>query len=174
MLYYATVTGKSDAGVQITGSHNPPQYNGLKVMAKGKAFYGQDILALGQIAAKGEYASGKGSDREIKIFDDYIARLASDYTSPVDMAIGWDFGNGSAGPAMKALTEKLPGRHVLLYEDVDGTFPHHHPDPTLPENLVDLQNSVAKEKLDLGIAFDGDGDRIGVVDGKGRILWATS
>ena len=87
------------------------------------------------------------------------------------MAIGWDSGNGAAGPAMKALTEKLPGRHVLLYEDVDGTFPHHHPDPTIPENLVDLQDSVAKEKLDLGIAFDGDGDRIGVVDGKGRILW---
>ncbi len=171
MLYYATVTGGSDAGIQITGSHNPPHYNGFKFMAKGKAFYGEDILELGRIAAKGDYVSGKGSAREIEVFDDYVARLAADFDSPVNLAIGWDAGNGSAGPAMKALTERLPGRHVLLYEDVDGTFPHHHPDPTVPENLEDLKACVAREKLDLGIAFDGDGDRIGVVDGRGRILW---
>jgi phosphomannomutase len=171
MLYFATATGDADAGIQITGSHNPPEYNGFKFMAFGKAFYGADILALGDIAAKGAFASGAGQVHDASVFDDYIARLAADYDTSATLSIGWDAGNGSAGPAMKALTERLPGRHVLLYEDVDGDFPNHHPDPTLPENLEDLCAAVAREKLDLGIAFDGDGDRIGVVDGKGRILW---
>ncbi len=171
MLYYATVSGKSDGGIQVTGSHNPPRYNGFKFMAFGKAFYGADILALGAIAAAGDYASGKGSVRDQAVFDAYVGRLAQDYDGKVPLAIGWDAGNGAAGPAMKALTEKLPGRHVLLFETVDGEFPNHHPDPTVPKNLEHLIAAVAKEKLDLGIAFDGDGDRIGVVDGKGRILW---
>jgi phosphomannomutase len=171
MLYYATVSAKSDGGIQVTGSHNPPRYNGFKFMAFGKAFFGADILALGAIAASGDYASGKGSVRDQAVFDAYVARLAADYDGKVPLAIGWDAGNGAAGPAMKALTEKLPGRHVLLFETVDGEFPNHHPDPTVPKNLEHLIAAVAKEKLDLGIAFDGDGDRIGVVDGKGRILW---
>ena len=171
MLYYATVSGKSDGGIQVTGSHNPPRYNGFKFMAFGKAFYSADILALGAIAAAADYASGKGSVRDQAVFDAYVARLAQDYDGKVPLAIGWDAGNGAAGPAMKALTEKLPGRHVLLFETVDGEFPNHHPDPTVPKNLEHLIAAVAKEKLDLGIAFDGDGDRIGVVDGKGRILW---
>jgi phosphomannomutase len=171
MLYYATVTGKSNGGIQVTGSHNPPRYNGFKLMAFGKAFFGADIQALGAIAAKGEFTAGKGSQKDQLVFDDYIARLASDFRTTADMAIGWDAGNGSAGPAMKALTQKLPGRHVLLYETVDGEFPNHHPDPTVPENLDDLIAVVKRDKLDFGFAFDGDGDRIGVVDGKGRILW---
>lgn len=171
MLYFATVTGRSDGGLQVTGSHNPPKYNGFKFMAFGKAFYGADIQALGAIAAKGEFATGKGSVREQPVFDAYVARLAQDYNGSRPLNIAWDAGNGSAGPAMKALTGKLPGRHVLLYETPDGEFPNHHPDPTVPENLKDLIATVARERLDLGIAFDGDGDRIGVVDGKGRILW---
>jgi phosphomannomutase len=171
MLYFATVAGKSDAGIMVTGSHNPPHYNGFKFMAFGKAFFGPDIMALGDIAASGKFAAGQGSAGEEDVFDAYIARLAADYDGNRDLAIGWDAGNGAAGPAMKALTEKLPGRHVLLFDDVDATFPNHHPDPTLPENLQDLAAAVAREKLDFGIAFDGDGDRIGVVDGKGRILW---
>ncbi|MGE0653194.1 MAG: phosphoglucomutase/phosphomannomutase PgmG, partial [Alphaproteobacteria bacterium] len=171
MLYYATVTGNSDGGIQVTGSHNPPRYNGFKLMAFGKAFFGADIQALGAIAAKGEFATGKGSTKDKLVFDEYIARLASDFRTTADMAIGWDAGNGSAGPAMKALTQKLPGRHVLLYENVDGEFPNHHPDPTVPANLDDLIAVVKRDRLDFGFAFDGDGDRIGVVDGKGRILW---
>ncbi len=171
MLYFATVTGKTDGGIQITGSHNPPRYNGFKFMAFGKAFFGADILGLGTIAAAGDYASGRGSVRDESVFDAYVARLAQDYDGKGELAIAWDAGNGSAGPAMKALTAKLPGRHVLLYEDIDGEFPNHHPDPTVPKNLEDLIAAVARDKLDFGIAFDGDGDRIGVVDGKGRILW---
>ena len=171
MLYFATVAGKSDAGIMVTGSHNPPHYNGFKFMAFGKAFYGDDILALGKIAAGGAFATGQGTAGDDDVFDAYIARLAADYDGNRDLAIAWDAGNGAAGPAMKALTAKLPGRHVLLFDDVDATFPNHHPDPTLPENLQDLMATVARDKLDFGIAFDGDGDRIGVVDGKGRILW---
>ncbi len=171
MLYYATYSRGSDAGLMVTGSHNPSEYNGFKMVLNKKAFYGEDILNLGRLAAAGDYVSGKGSIGDEDVFDDYIARLLKDFTPGRDLRVAWDAGNGSAGPAMVALTQKLPGKHFLLYEDVDGNFPNHHPDPTVPKNLVDLQALVLKEKCDLGIAFDGDGDRIGVVDGKGRILW---
>ncbi|MFM2130262.1 MAG: hypothetical protein RL477_1808 [Pseudomonadota bacterium] len=171
MLYFATVTGKSDGGIQVTGSHNPPRYNGFKFMAFGKAFYGADILELGRIAASGDFVSGKGTAREVSVFDAYVARLAQDYDGNRPLSIAWDAGNGSAGPAMAALTSKLPGRHVLLFETPDAEFPNHHPDPTVAKNLEHLIAAVKRDGLDLGIAFDGDGDRIGVVDGQGRILW---
>jgi phosphomannomutase len=171
MLYYATFSRGSDAGLMVTGSHNPPEYNGFKMVVGKKAFYGDDILNLGRIAASGEYVSGQGAIGDEDVFADYIARLVKDFVPGKELKVAWDAGNGSAGPAMKALTEKLPGKHFLLYENVDGTFPNHHPDPTVPKNLEDLKALVLKEKCDLGIAFDGDGDRIGVVDGQGRILW---
>ncbi|MGY9005442.1 MAG: phosphoglucomutase/phosphomannomutase PgmG [Alphaproteobacteria bacterium] len=171
MLYFSTVTSGADAGVMVTGSHNPPEYNGFKIMAFGKAFYGDDIKLLGDMAESGDFVEGEGSDREASVLEPYVARLAVDYDGENDLAVAWDSGNGSAGPAMERLVKILPGRHVLLNEKVDATFPNHHPDPTIPENLVQLQELVAREKLDFGVAFDGDGDRIGAVDGKGRILW---
>jgi phosphomannomutase len=171
MLYYATFTRESDAGVMITGSHNPSEYNGFKMVLAKKAFFGEDIQKLGQIAAKADYASGKGRESNEDVFEDYIKRLAADFEAGKPLTVGWDAGNGSAGPAMAALVKRLPGKHILLHETVDGTFPNHHPDPTVPENLEQLQALVKRERCDLGIAFDGDGDRIGVVDGKGRILW---
>jgi phosphomannomutase len=171
MLYYATFTRDSDAGVMITGSHNPSEYNGFKMVLAKKAFFGEDIQKLGQIAAKADYASGKGRESKEDVFEDYIKRLAADFEGGKPLTVGWDAGNGSAGPAMAALVKHLPGKHILIHETVDGTFPNHHPDPTVPENLEQLQALVKREKCDLGIAFDGDGDRIGVVDGKGRILW---
>jgi len=171
MLYYATYSRGSDAGLMVTGSHNPSEYNGFKMVLNKKAFYGEDILNLGRLAAADDFVSGKGSIGDEDVFDDYIARLLKDFTPGRDLRVAWDAGNGSAGPAMVALTRKLPGKHFLLYENVDGAFPNHHPDPTVPKNLADLQALVLKEKCDLGIAFDGDGDRIGVVDGQGRILW---
>jgi phosphomannomutase len=97
--------------------------------------------------------------------------LARDYRGEGSLAVAWDAGNGATGEVVQELTGRLPGRHVLLNETIDGNFPAHHPDPTIPENLIQLQQAVAREKCDLGIAFDGDGDRIGVVDGRGRILW---
>ena len=172
MLYYSVHDRNADGGVQVTGSHNPPDHNGFKLMMGKKAFFGAEIQALGKLAASGDFESGQGSSREAPIFDSYIARLAKDFeTGGRALRIAWDSGNGAAGPAMESLSKKLPGRHILLNVEIDGRFPNHHPDPTEPKNLIQLQECVAKEKCDFGIAFDGDGDRIGVVDGKGRILW---
>ncbi len=171
MLYYAVHTLGADGGVMVSGSHNPPQYNGFKMMLGKAPFYGADIIRMGGIAAAGAFASGAGTSRQNPVIDDYVARLAADYDGGHDLTVAWDAGNGSAGKAMEMLCARLPGRHVLLNEKIDGTFPAHHPDPTLPECLVQLQDTVAAEGCDLGVAFDGDGDRIGAVDGKGRILW---
>ena len=171
MLYYAVVTGGGDGGIMVTGSHNPPEHNGFKIVALGKAFYGADIQRLGAIARAGDFVAGAGSDGAADVMEQYVARLADDYQGEAQLAVAWDAGNGSAGEVMQLLAARLPGHHVLLNAEIDGTFPNHHPDPTMPENLVQLQETVAGEGLDLGIAFDGDGDRLGAVDGKGRILW---
>ena len=171
MLYFAVHTRGADGGVMVSGSHNPPEYNGFKMMAGKVPFFGADIQRLGEIAAAGNFTPRQGGCEDEEVFDDYVARLAEDYDGDGRLGVAWDAGNGSGGDAMAALTRRLPGRHVLLNETVDGTFPAHHPDPTVAENLVQLQRCVKEERCDLGIALDGDGDRIGVVDGKGRILW---
>ncbi len=172
MLYYAVFHHDADGGVMITGSHNPPDQNGFKMMIGKAAFYGADIVELGRVAADGAYAEGAGAVREKPVFDDYVARLAEGVAgNGRELKVAWDAGNGAAGEAMAALTARLPGTHVLLNERIDGTFPAHHPDPTVAENLVQLIDTVRAEGCDLGIAFDGDGDRIGVVDGRGRIVW---
>ncbi len=171
MLYFAGNTLEVDGGVMVTGSHNPPDHNGFKIMLAKKPFFGGDIQRLGTIAAAGDYAVGKGRVSEQVVIDDYVARLLKDYDGGRELTVAWDAGNGAAGDALKLLTAKLPGRHILLNETIDGHFPAHHPDPTEEKNLVQLQDVVRREHCDLGIAFDGDADRIGVVDGKARILW---
>ena len=172
MLYYAvsTVPGV-DGGIMITGSHNPPNYNGFKMMLGKKSFFGKDIQKLGAVAAEGDWTSGQGTWRKLSVFDEYVARVAKDYDGTKDLKVVWDAGNGATGDALVQLVKALPGTHILLNEVIDGNFPAHHPDPTEPHNLIQLQDKVAETKADFGIAFDGDGDRIGVVDGKGRILW---
>jgi phosphomannomutase len=172
MLYYAVYELECDGGgVQITGSHNPPEYNGFKMMLGHDAFYGAQIQRLGDIAARGAYATGTGATERHDLLERYVARLAADYRGTRDLTVVWDAGNGAAGPAMTRLADQLPGRHVLLNETVDGTFPAHHPDPTVEANLVQIKDAVARERADLGIAFDGDGDRIGVIDARGRVIW---
>jgi phosphomannomutase len=172
MLYFAVRAGGLDGGVMITGSHNPAEYNGFKMMLGKGAFYGASIRHIAEIAAAGTYAHGlRGAVTERAQLRAYVDRLAADYRGGRPLTVVWDAGNGAAGEAMALLTAKLPGRHTLLYETIDGSFPHHHPDPTVPENLKDLQAKVAEIGADLGIAFDGDGDRIGVVDSRGRVLW---
>ena len=171
MLYYAVNVVPADAGLMISGSHNPPEYNGFKMMMGKGPFYGDDIRRLGTIAGDGAYASGQGKSVKRPVFDDYVARLARDYAGGKELKVAWDAGNGSAGDAMAALTKILPGQHILLNEEIDGMFPNHHPDPTLPECLEQLQEVVRSEGCDLGFAFDGDGDRIGAIDAHGRILW---
>ncbi len=172
MLYYAVNVLEAGGGMMVTGSHNPPDHNGFKMMAGGTTLYGEDIRRLGEIAARGDFESGSGSARDRPLLEDYVARLAQDFRGGRELAVAWDAGNGAAGEAMAMLAAALPGRHVLLNEVIDGTFPNHHPDPSVAENLKQLQEAVAAEGCDLGIAFDGDGDRLGVVDGEGRILWA--
>jgi phosphomannomutase len=171
MLYYAAVTQGVDGGVMITGSHNPPNYNGFKMMLGKGSFYGKDIQRVGRVAADGAWRQGTGAVKSIEIAAEYLERLLMDYDGDRPLTVVWDAGNGATGDVLVALAKRLPGRHVLLNEVIDGTFPAHHPDPTEPHNLVQLQQAVAAERADLGIAFDGDGDRIGVVDGAGRILW---
>jgi phosphomannomutase len=171
MLYFAVKTLDADGGVMITGSHNPPDHNGFKMTVAGAAFYGDDIQVLGRIAAEGAFARGEGSVREVDVSGAYVEALAGAYRARRGLKVAWDAGNGVAGPAMVRLTERLPGTHVLLCEEIDGSFPVHHPDPTVPENLALLIETVRREGCDIGVAFDGDGDRLGAVDGEGRILW---
>jgi phosphomannomutase len=171
MLYYAVHTTGADGGIMVSGSHNPPEYNGFKFMLGTAAFFGGEIQNLGDIAAAGDFADGQGSIEDDAILDRYVERLTADFHGGRALEVVWDAGNGAAGQAMVKLCAGLPGRHVLLNEDIDGTFPAHHPDPTVPENLVQLCEAVVREGCDFGVAFDGDGDRIGAVDGEGRILW---
>ncbi|MFV3074026.1 phosphoglucomutase/phosphomannomutase PgmG [Niveispirillum fermenti] len=171
MLYFTVRHLKLDAGVMITGSHNPPDYNGFKMMLGKGPVYGSQIQEIGQIAAAGDFATGDGTDETIDIQDTYVDRLAQDYDGTADLNVVWDNGNGAAGEILRRLVKKLPGTHTLLFDQIDGTFPNHHPDPTIPENLEDVIHKVADRKADLGIAFDGDADRIGAVDERGRIVW---
>ncbi len=177
MLYYATAsTEELDSGIQITGSHNPANYNGFKMVFQHRPFFGDDILTVGRLAEKGDWLDGTGTVETREILQEYVDRLLVGLDGiPADrlsgLKVGWDAGNGAAGPALEALAARLPGQHYTLYTKVDGNFPNHHPDPTVPANLEDLRKLVAEKTLDFGIAFDGDGDRIGAIDGEGRIIW---
>ncbi len=177
MLYYAEASAEEiDGGIQITGSHNPPNYNGFKMVFKGRPFFGADIQTLGQIAAAGDWTAGTGTVSMVDILGEYIERLLEGLSgiepgALENLKVGWDAGNGSAGPALEALAARLPGEHHLLFTEVDGHFPNHHPDPTVEANLADLRALVAEKNLDFGVAFDGDGDRIGAIDGQGRVIW---
>ena len=177
MLYYAEASMEDvQGGIQITGSHNPANYNGFKMVFMGRPFFGADILQLGTMAAAGDWIDGNGVDESREILGAYVDRLLQglDGIDPdwlATLKIGWDTGNGAAGPAVELLTSKLPGKHHLLFTQVDGNFPNHHPDPTEEKNLADLKVLVAEKKLDFGLAFDGDGDRIGAIDGQNRVIW---
>lgn len=170
MLYFAEATLGVDAGVQVTGSHNPARDNGFKFVLAHESFFGDDVRDLARLAAAGDWESGTGEVRQAAVLDDYVARLVEGATDR-PFRVGWDAANGAAGPVIERLTQILPGEHHLLYTEVDGTFPNHHPDPTIPANLSDLIALVTREGLDMGFAFDGDGDRIGAVDAHGRIVW---
>lgn len=170
-LYFAVHQYRADGGIMVTGSHNPPDYNGFKMMLGTAPLFGADIQRLGTIAADGAYASGQGAVETVSVLEPYVSRLLEDHTVGRDLTVIWDCGNGATGPVVTALAAALPGTHRVLYPEVDGTFPNHHPDPTVPETLEGLRAAVADVGADLGIAFDGDGDRIGVIDETGRVIW---
>jgi phosphomannomutase len=157
--------------MMITGSHNPPDHNGFKFVFNGAPFFGKDILSLCTIAEAGDFTEGKGGIEQRDLKEAYVNTLVAAYDGTRAMNVAWDAGNGATGDIMTAMCDQLPGMHALLNAKIDGTFPAHHPDPTVPENLKQLIATVQKTGMDAGIAFDGDGDRVGVVDDEGEILW---
>ena len=173
MLYYANASLATDAAVMVTGSHNPPAYNGFKMVLAGRPFFGDQIRDLGAMAATGDVvAEADGSERRIDVAADYVGRVLADWDGGDRMLkVVWDNGNGAAGEVLEKLVAGLPGEHIVLNGAIDGTFPAHHPDPTVPKNLEQLIAEVAARHADIGIALDGDADRIGLVDDRGRILF---
>ncbi|WP_368417655.1 phosphoglucomutase/phosphomannomutase PgmG [Rhodovarius sp.] len=172
MLYYAAYALSTDGAVMVTGSHNPPNYNGFKSMLGKKPFFGKDILALGAMAASGDVVpEDQGSQKSVDVAADYVARMVQDYDGARGLKVVWDPGNGSGGAITEMLVKHLPGEHTVINGEIDGNFPNHHPDPTVLKNLEQIIAKVAELGADLGIAFDGDADRIGVVDGEGHMLF---
>ena len=173
LLYYATHALGTGTGVMVTGSHNPPDYNGFKIMIGGETLSGEGIQRLRRRIEAGDFAAGgtEGGYRAVSIGEDYIRRVAGDIRLKRPLKLVVDCGNGVAGAIAPQLLRALGCQPVELFCEVDGRFPHHHPDPSQPENLEDLIRAVKEHEADLGLAFDGDGDRLGVIDGAGRVIW---
>jgi len=172
MLYFAATTLATDGAVMVTGSHNPPDYNGFKMMLGRRAFFGDDIQRLGQMADAGDVVpEARGTERDVDVVEDYVARLAQDWDGGErQLRVVWDNANGAAGEVLQRLVQKLPGHHTVLNPAIDGRFPAHHPDPTIAKNQEQLIEAVLEQGADLGIGFDGDADRIGAVDDGGGML----
>ncbi len=172
VLYYATHKLKTGTGIMVTGSHNPPQYNGLKMLIAGDTLYGDGIKALYQMIIEQRLNDGTGTHTEQDVIPEYLDTIVNDIKLERPLNIAVDCGNGVAGVCATELFTRLGCNVTELFCDVDGNFPNHHPDPSKPENLIDLQNAMKENALDLGLAFDGDGDRVGILDDKQNILWA--
>ncbi len=171
LLYFSVYELDADGGIMVTGSHNPPEYNGFKMMLGKGSFFGQDIQDLGRLAAAGDFESGEAGEEAHPLAARYVEVLLERAKPQKAFKVAWDPGNGATGEAVQALVKGLPGEHHVINGTIDGTFPAHHPDPTVPAYLVQLQDIVHSKGCDLGFAFDGDGDRLGVIDGSGEILW---
>ena len=171
VLYFATFHLKTGTGIMVTGSHNPPEYNGLKMMVEGDALFGDGITALYDRLQAGNLHSGNGSLSEQDILDAYLGEITSGIKLDRPVKISYDCGNGVAGAAAPQLFKALGCEGEALFTEVDGNFPNHHPDPAKLENLEDLIKSVKDSNAEVGLAFDGDGDRVGVVDNKGNVIW---
>jgi len=174
MTYFAVASHELDGGLMITGSHNPIDYNGFKMLLGGMPFYGDDIRELGRIAAEGDLESGEGDVSKLDVLQEYATCVAEAYEAEIDvpLTVAWDCGNGAAGDALNLVLKALPGTHHVLFDEIDGSFPNHHPDPTVPANLEDVKRLVVERGCDMGIAFDGDGDRCGLIDDEGEVIWA--
>ncbi|MEC7094714.1 MAG: phosphomannomutase/phosphoglucomutase [Pseudomonadota bacterium] len=167
MLYFAAQEIGTPGAIQVTGSHNPPTHNGFKMVMGGQSFFGEDIQRLGAASAAGVGRRSGGTVRETDIQPAYLDRIAAGARA-AGLTVVWDCGNGASGPVTEALVKRLDGHHSVMFPDIDGTFPNHHPNPVDPETLDLLRAEVARNSADLGIGFDGDGDRIGVIDATGR------
>ena len=172
LLYFSIYVKDYEAGVMITGSHNPPEYNGFKMMAGKETLYGDTIQEIYALLEQGDFVVEDGPPaRTYDIIPEYIDYISSHVSLKKKLKVVVDAGNGTAGVVAVPILKKLGCDVIDLYCEVDGNFPNHHPDPTLPEALEDLIQRVAQEEAALGVAFDGDGDRIGVIDDRGQIIW---
>lgn len=171
LLYYATYILETNSGVMLTGSHNPPEYNGLKMMIAGETLSEESIKALYHRILKKQFSQGTGVCREFAIAHQYIHHIADDVQLARPLHVVIDAGHGVAGVVASELYQQLGCKVEELYCDIDGNFPHHHPDPSQPVNLQDLIQRVRETNADIGLAFDGDGDRLGVVTSAGEVIW---
>lgn len=172
LVYFAAHTLKTGSGVAVTGSHNPPEYNGFKMMMGGGTLHGEEITKLrDEVAAQPAQAAAPGLAQTVDILTPYLARVLGDIKLTRPMKIAIDCGNGVAGAVAPQLFKGLGCEIIELFCDVDGTFPNHHPDPAEPHNLEDLIRCVQTTDCEIGLAFDGDGDRLGVVTKSGQIIW---
>ncbi|MDH5516498.1 MAG: phosphomannomutase/phosphoglucomutase [Gammaproteobacteria bacterium] len=171
VLYYATHILKTSSGIMITGSHNPPQYNGLKMVLAGHTLYGDTIQQLLKRVQTNNYVSGAGSYKTQDVQQQYLDEICADVKLTKPLRIAVDSGNGVAGELAPKLFRLMGCEVVELFSEIDGNFPNHHPDPSKLENLIDLENAIEEHGVDLGLAFDGDGDRVGIIDNKKNIIW---
>jgi phosphomannomutase / phosphoglucomutase len=171
LLYYSVVHFEAAGGIMITGSHNPPEYNGIKTVCGSGTLHGEQIQQVLKLIQGSDFESGAGTLKEIDAATPYVEEIASQFQFSRRVKVVFDAGNGTAGPVFHRILEKLNVEPVELFFEMDGRFPNHHPDPTVPENLRDLAKAVRKEKAELGIAFDGDADRIGALDEKGSVVY---
>ena len=171
LLYYSTVHLKAAGGVMITGSHNPAEYNGFKIVSGAGTIHGEEIQQLRHMIELRDFIEGQGSERAFDIETPYVDEVSAQFDLSRRIKVVCDAGNGTAGPAMHRILERLNVEYREMFFEMDGNFPNHHPDPTVPSNLKQLVAAVKKEKADLGIAFDGDSDRIGAVDDKGNVIY---
>jgi phosphomannomutase/phosphoglucomutase len=172
LVYYATYTKATSSGVMVTGSHNPPEYNGFKIMIAGETLSGERIQALYTRIQTQDFSTGHGTSTKVDIEDDYIECVAAGIKLDKPLHIVIDAGNGVAGNIAPKLFERLGVKVTKLFCLVDGTFPNHHPDPSKMANLEDVIKEVKSTDADMGFAFDGDGDRLGLIDNKGNVIWA--
>ncbi len=171
LLYYSIYHLASDGGVMITGSHNPPEYNGFKTCLGADAVYGRQIQQIYEWIKDGDFVSGRGAVSHHDVTQSYAGYIRDQIQLPRQVRVALDCGNGTGSILAPGLLSDIGAAVTPLYCELDGAFPNHHPDPTVEANMRDLQKAVLSEKLELGIAFDGDADRIGVVDDTGRIVW---
>ena len=171
LLYYSVYQQKADGGIMITGSHNPAEFNGFKAMTAQTSLHGEEIQKLYRMMVAGDLITGSGAVRTFDIVTPYVEEIAAQFHWDRCVKVVFDAGNGVAGPVMQRLAQKLNLEPVELFFEMDGRFPNHHPDPTVEKNLAHLKAAVAEHGAELGIAFDGDADRIGAVDEKGNVVW---
>jgi phosphomannomutase/phosphoglucomutase len=171
MLYFSLYNLDVEGGAMITASHNPPEYNGVKMCIGTDALYGEEILLMRDIAESGDFERGEGRYRESSVLEEYVAYLKGNLAIEPGLKVAVDCGNATTGIVAPRVFNEFGCELTELYVTPDGTFPNHHPDPGNEENLRDLIRAVKEKGLDVGIGFDGDGDRLGVVDERGRIVW---